>query len=365
MDHFGATASAVATIVCSVLVGTAVAPRIPNIAVAVRDLSYITTAVCVPSLLFNKMATSFTGSMLSAESLLLIGFGYATALIGGSLGYLCARCAVDERYAFFVALGTAFQNIVVVPVALLMALRVPWFTPELRDRAIAYVFVFNIAQTTTLWTAGNAMIMRAASRLHGRHAGSTASLGGVLHSVVQALWTGPFIATVTGIACGLAAVGQARGPQQYLVGVLLTASDVLGEPVVPLSLVLLGVNLRSARGSSTSAVAGSSSQFTRLVVLTTGIRLVVMPAVFIALFHFVVRPLLPSVGRNPALVLVLFVEMAAPTAIATSLLCNVHDYMPTAYAQALFCQYLCVVVTSVAWLTFTLTYIDWFVLPEL
>ena len=87
-------------------------------------------------------------------------------------------------------------------------------------------------------------------------------------------------------------------------------------------------------------------------------RLVVVPASLIACFHFIARPLFPELGNDPSLILVLFVESSAPTAIACSLLFTVHNFRPGAFAQSIFFQYLSVVVTAAAWLTFTLWYIE-------
>ena len=58
MNHFTDAAAAVATVVVVCLIGVVVAGFIPNLKATARDLSFVVTGICVPSLLFNRLAIS-------------------------------------------------------------------------------------------------------------------------------------------------------------------------------------------------------------------------------------------------------------------------------------------------------------------
>lgn len=366
--HFQPTVTAVATVVVSVAVGALAAPFIPNGPIAVRDLSVIVTAVCVPCLFLDHLSHSFHPAMLEVESALLIGFGYVGALVGGTLGHVVGRLTLEPTFAFLTAVGCAFQNTVVLPVGLLSSLDVPWLTPEMRSKAVAYVFVYNISTTTTLWTVGNWLIGTAAARARGEAPPAEPwSAKKVVKRVCATLWTAPFVATIVGIACGLARVRQRADALQYPLNAVFSAVSVVGSATVPTSLLLLGVNLRKSaaalRVAADTSAPEAEAPLARLVAIMAGVRLVIVPAVCMTLFHVAARQLVPSVAKNPALVLVLFIEVTSPTAIAITLLCNVHGYKAGDFSRALFFQYLAVVVTSALWLASTLAYMEKHVLP--
>jgi predicted permease len=123
--------------------------------------------------------------------------------------------------------------------------------------------------------------------------------------------------------------------------------------------------LTAANGSSPPAAAAPApaddvAAFKRLCWLAVVVRQIVCPAVCILAFHFVVRPAYPAITSpaSRAIILTLFLELSAPTAIAASLLCNMHDYMPADFASGLFIQYIAAVPIATLWISFTLWYID-------
>jgi hypothetical protein len=73
------------------------------------------------------------------------------------------------------------------------------------------------------------------------------------------------------------------------------------------------------------------------------VRQSVSPTVCILAFHFAVRPAYPAITSpaSRAIILTLFLELSAPTAMAASLLCNMHDYMPADFASAFFFKTVC------------------------
>jgi hypothetical protein len=131
---------------------------------------------------------------------------------------------------------------------------------------------------------------------------------------------------------------------------MMSALVLVGSAMIPMALGLLGVNLRnsgtallktSGGGGATSppespAPGDDAAAFKRLRWLAVVVRQSVCPAI----------------------ILTLFLELSAPTAIAASLLCNMHDFMPADFASGLFIQYIAAVPIATFWISFTLWYID-------
>src|SRR5688572_9214196 len=106
MEHVPATARAVATVVVTCAVGVVTARAIPNQRVTTRDLSMLVTSLCVPALLFSKMAVEFTPDMLSVQSASLLTFALLSSLVGGVVGYLVGRVFLpDPQLAFLTLIG--------------------------------------------------------------------------------------------------------------------------------------------------------------------------------------------------------------------------------------------------------------------
>jgi predicted permease len=315
------------------------------------------------------MAESFTPAMLSVQSLTLLVFALLASVVGGVIGYAAGRvCLPDPQLAFLTLIGCAFQNTVILPLGLISSLKVSWLQGEILDRAGAYVFVYSVMTSIVMWTVGQELIRHAGAVANGTHTPSTNghTVRSAIGSIVKPLWSAPFIATLIGVAWGLAGLNETTGVMQYPVHAVFSATSVIGTACIPTSLILLGVNLRNSAGAVLGGGGAADSgekplcgrDLRVLVVSMLVTRLVVVPASLIACFHFIARPLFPELGNDPSLILVLFVESSAPTAIACSLLFTVHNFRPGAFAQSIFFQYLSVVVTAAAWLTFTLWYIE-------
>ena len=400
-SHVVATANSVGSVVVSVAIGVFAAPYIPNSAVAVRDLSFIVTSVCVPCLLFDHTSTGFTYEMLQNDALALVSLAFLAAAVGGTLGYLFGRTFLPEKYAFLCVVGCAFQNTVILPVGIISTLDVEWITDAVRRRAVTLVFVYNIAVTISFWTIGIAFIRRAAAKLHTEEgnahdaamAAGGSGGGGVVKTLISAVWNPPLMATFLGIACGIGDVRRGRLAHgfQYPFTSIFSAVHFIAEASVPASLVILGVNLRSSfvglhkrflavrrrRAEQTSPAPATAAP---VAVTSTGpvdkkggeddgrspppllvacmitVRLLIIPFVCMSAFHVARRAFGLKLDRTANLVL--FVELTAPSAIGTGLICNVYRYFPIEFSGALFYQYLVVVVTAALWLIFTLWYID-------
>lgn len=399
MDHVSATSRAVATVVVTCVVGVITANKIPNQRVTARDLSMLVTSLCVPALLFSHMAASFTPDMLSIQSAALLAFGLIASCIGGAVGFAVGRLTLrDPQLAFLTLIGCAFQNTVILPLGLISSLKVDWLTGQIYDRAVAYVFVYSVMTSILMWTVGQELIRHAGEKANGLSRpppppvkDECERIKRAVAAAVKPLWSGPFIATMFGVACGLAGIVRTEGAMRYPVNAVYSATSVIGEACIPTSLILLGVNLRNSAGNalgrwwkkdskpSNSAPTTvrtepdppaapaapapskddiSGPELAVLAIAMSVTRLILVPASVISTFHFIARPLFPAVGDDPSMILVLFVESTAPTAIATSLLFTVHNFRPGAFAQSIFFQYISVVVTAAAWLTFTLWYIE-------
>lgn len=192
-------------------------------------------------------------------------------------------------------------------------------------------------------------------------------------TVVDSLLNGPLLGTVLGLACGVGGVNRAVFEKggSILFTSTFHAIAVLGRACVPGSLLVLGANLSTAPSSpppmESSVVADGAPEqppsrnppATLALILTIAvIKLVVSPLSCAVMFHVLATTWWPSLLQDRIMILTLFVELAAPSAIATSLLCNIHDFMPATLARCLMFQYLLVIPTSATMLFLTLWYLD-------
>jgi predicted permease len=381
MDYVAATTKAVGTVVVACAVGACTAHLIPNQRSTTRDFSLLVTSICVPALLFSHMAEAFTADMLSVQSATLLVLAAVAAGVGGLVGWLVGRIALrNPELAFLTLIGCAFQNTVILPMSVVTNLDVPWLKGDLLDKCVAYVFVYSVMVSILMWTIGQEMIRVAAAKSRGDVAAPLDPNTSCIHrvrrvanSLVRPLWSGPFIATVLGVACGLAGVFRMGGPMQYPLRAFFSAASVVGSACIPCSLILLGVNLRISAAAevakataATAAVPADRAQdgevtareMHTLTLSMAVTRLVLVPAAIIALFHFVCRPVFPQLGTDPALIVALFVEACAPTAIGISMLFTINNFRPGEFAKAVFFQYIACVGSASAWITFTLWYVE-------
>lgn len=369
--------STVAKVLLIALVGVVVSQRFSGGAASVKGLGYLTVYIMLPLLLFTKIADDLTPEILERCSFAIFASVLAVA-IGTLCGYV-ARPLVAPVDRVILVLGCMCQNAVSYPLSVLYSLRgVAWFGPGELEEAHAYVFLYNLAITVTLWSIARRLIETAATEagtykpkerpankgsvfLIGRPWATQVYSWGA--SAMSLLLTGPIVASALGIVVALTPPLKAAYQAPPL-ATLVSGARVLGSGCVPMQLLVLGANLAtshnakaakvSTAGPQPDTVAADRAESRRFYATASVVRLVVIPTILFALLHLCVKiGLIPNV---PAFKLTMLIEVSAPPAINTSILCSLHNYRTKEFTAMLLVAYLAAVASTTWWLTVALWY---------
>jgi malate permease and related proteins len=279
-----------------------------------RVLAAFTTDVALPALIFTQMlrdvdraalAVAWPASVMSA----------AVLTVGALIGWGCWRGFCDKHKAPTFIFVVSVGNWIYLPLPIVQALY--------GDAGVRVLLLSNAGAQVMLWTAGLAV-------LRGGKMGRESLIG-------LATNTG-MISTILGIVAALLLPRPLMHgwPMWATVGgnALLKAMQLVGSITVPLSLVVIGVQLGSL---SFAAVRPGKA------VIGVGIlRLVVTPAVAGALMWLCLRL---GLRLDHVLVMVMFLVSAMPVAISCSVMADRFAHEGPFAAQCIFYTTLVSVVT--------------------
>lgn len=162
----------------------------------------------------------------------------------------------------------------------------------------------------------------------------------------------PVIATLVGLICGLippvrdALVSGNVAHPGVLEPTFSYSFKTIGAAVTPLTLMILGGNLFDA--------VHKQHQPTPRLVLVTAVtaKLIIMPAIGFGLIWASVE--IGLVPRDPIMLLLMFIQNAAPTAINLTLVTELVQYGQSATAMIMLLQYGAAMITITCWLSASL-----------
>ena len=260
---------------------------------SLRVLGQLVVHVFLPCLLFHKISTSISIAQLREYWVFPLTC-VIYIVIGLILGWLTVKiCKPKKEMRSGVIAAIAFNNSGYVPIPLVVAVTsiFPLFAadPNAGGRAIAFISIYLLTYSPTLWTVGYTLIS-----------------GGKLSDLTwKRFLPPPVIGMLTGTVVGLIPpVRELLCTSEGLLYPVYRAAGVLGEATVPCVLVLLGGCLASG------PVRGVVNKRTIFSVIL--IKLIMFPAVAIC-YVLLLRyfGLLPA---NMLAAVVLVIEAGAPPA---------------------------------------------------
>ena len=292
-----------------------------------RSLSQMILRLMLPCLLLSKLSASVNPAnlarwlVLPVSALLFVGLGFVV----GALVIHIVR--PPERLHRVVMAATAFGNSGYIPYPLVAAIAAsaPIFAadPTANQRGIAYVSLYLVCMSPCLWAIGFPYLAHKPWR--------------------ELRWnqilSPPILSAAAGITIGMVPVlRDLLVPAEAPLRVVLATADLIGDGVIPCSLLVLGANLAETP-------QGQAPLPIRVHLGVTWGRLVLMPLLGCIYVLAVVR--LGVVPKDdPMLLLVLMLEAAVPSATNLIVMCQVHERGDeTAMSRVLVFNYVAAVLT--------------------
>ncbi|MFI5380749.1 MAG: AEC family transporter [Tepidisphaerales bacterium] len=279
-----------------------------------RVLAAFTTDVALPALIFTQMLSVVNRAALAA-AWPATAVSCAVLTLGGVVGWAGWRMFCDRSKAPTFIFVVAIGNWIYLPLPIVQALY--------HDAGVRILFLSNAGAQVVLWTGALAV-------LKGGRIGREAIIGLATNSGL--------IATAVGIIAALLL------PQPLMHGwpiwatvggnAVLKAMKMVGDLTVPLSLVVIGVQLGSL---SFAAVRPG-----RAVIGVGILRLIVTPAVVGVLMWLSLRLGLPL---HHDMVMVMFLVGTMPVAISCSVMADRFAHEGPFAAQCIFYTTLASIVT--------------------
>ncbi len=283
-----------------------------------RVLAAFTTDVALPALIFTQMLTVVNRTALAAAWPATV-VSCVVLTLGGVVGWACWRMFCDRSKAPTFIFVVAIGNWIYLPLPIMQALY--------GADGVRILFLSNAGAQVVLWTGALAVLK-----------------GGKIgrESIIGLATNAGMIATIVGIVAAVLLPHPLMGgwPMWATVGgnAVLKAMKMVGDLTVPLSLVVIGVQLGSL---SYAAVRPG-----RAVVGVCLLRLIVTPAVVGTLMWLSLRlSVRLDLQLDHVLIMVMFLVGTMPVAISCSVMADVFAHEGPFAAQCIFYTTLVSIVT--------------------
>jgi malate permease and related proteins len=257
-------------------------------------LSRLVVNVALPLYFFVRMSRADLSVIRGAAvmpllAVLIIGLGFLVSVpLFAALGFT----ASDRRAG--VALSS-FGNSGYIPLTLAELL--PAAVPAVMERygselSSVYIGAYLFAMSPILWSVGNLIL-------------TSATGAGVQGITVRKIISPPLLGIISGLLVPISGLQPLFTNPQLPFGAIVGAAERVSALTVPLALFTLGALIANLVEQEEPA-----ERLWPMAIAVTGVRLLVMPALFYALYVLVLRPL----AAAPVVVFVAFLEMHTPPA---------------------------------------------------
>ncbi|MBN2450052.1 MAG: AEC family transporter [Lentisphaeria bacterium] len=325
---FSVSFFSVLKIVLVCLAGTWLARRGILDAAFRRTMSHLILALMLPCLLVSRLSVgASSGNLLRWLAMPLSALVYVA--LGFGVGWLVLFLVrPPEPLRRLVTASTAFGNSGYVPYPLVgaIAATAPVFAadPTAADRGMAYVSLYLVCMSPCLWGIGFPYLAhRPLRELRPGHVLSP-----------------PILSALAGIVIGVVPfLNRLLVSPDAPLRILLDTAALIGDGVIPCSLLVLGANLAER-------VPANVGIPTRVYAGVIWGRLILMPVIgclyTLTLLRFGLLP------EDPMFLLVLLLESAVPSATNLIVMCQVHSRGEAAMSRLLVVTYVAAVVTLTA-----------------
>ncbi len=229
-------------------------------------------------------------ALFPLSALIIVGAGIGVSIVLARIFFPGSDSAQEERRRLMTAMG-GFGNSGYLPVSVheLLPLTLPAAVGMFgNDLPTLYIGAYIFVQSPLLWSVGNYLVTGKRGRIEPKSFIST-----------------PIIGIVLGLVAGRLGLAEAASSRENLLYYLWYAFDTIGSITVPLVLLTLGGLIAGIR-----IPRENRRHLWRMAILTTVIRLAIIPAAFWAVYSLTGG----LAFLAPAAVLVLFLEAHTPTA---------------------------------------------------
>lgn len=179
-------------------------------------------------------------------------------------------------------------------------------------------------------------------------------LKNMVYAMLSPTVAGSLLAIIISLVPPLRWVAETMPGQTLLGGFAL-----LGSGAIPIQLLVLGAtvvgNNKVASNENNSSGSMKKSYFhfllsqqSRFVISSIVIRQAIVPAVCLGAIHLLVSA--HALPDDRVFLLAMFVGTCAPSAINSSIICVIHEYHASEYAQMIFIMYVSAIFFTTAWL---------------
>ncbi len=252
----------------------------------VTELTRLVITIIVPCFLFNKVYHQFSIESLK-EAYRMGLFAAGLVLMGALFATIASRLlgvGTIRRHSLMAV--SSFNNAAYLPIPLVYAL-----LPQAQaDKAAFYIAIYVLVISPIMWSWGVWLLARKS---------------GPRRSIFKTILTPPAIGILFGVLCALEPCSQVVERVNFLVG----AAEIIGDALVPLSMIIVGTLLASITISKTIEPLN--------VTVVAFIKLILMPGIALLFITY---------GGFPKLMgLVMLIQAAVPPAANLAIIARNYE----------------------------------------